>query len=106
VFVEDDVLLRTLGLVVIYYVLERGKSLSGARGDTRDTLANFDKLRRQVRSLMLASPDSKKLDARLVEFERVSQSLNDITAMQTRAAVIKDYLENPGKITSALKALK
>jgi hypothetical protein len=87
--------------------MERKKVLSKA-SDVREVLADFDELRKQVRLLMRAEPGKIRvqLDAELVEFERLSQSPNDSTAMTTRMNVLTKYLNAPSLIKKKLKELK
>jgi hypothetical protein len=109
VFGEADSLLSSLGLVVIYYLLERDKVLSGV-DECRDALAGFDELRRQVRAIMRAAATGAaarvQLDPELVEFERLSQSPNDIAAMEKRMAVVTKYVTSPQLSKRKLKELK
>jgi len=108
VFGESDVLLSSLGLVVIYYLLERDKILSST-SEARRLLAEFHEVRRQVRSLMRVASTTGtgkvKLDPELVEFERLSQSPNDVAAMTTRMQTLTSYIQNPKQIRSKLRAI-
>lgn len=107
VFGESDYLLTSLGLVVVYYLMERNRVLSKI-SDAREALADFDELRKQVRLLMRAEPGKIRvqLDAELVEFERLSQSPNDSNAMTTRMSVLTKYLKAPSLIRKKQKELK
>lgn len=104
-FAESDVLLSSLGLVVIYFLLERERFLSGL-ADCRSALAEFDELRRQVRSLMRRGQPRVELDAELVEFERLSQSPNDVAAMTSRSKLLRRYLSQPNLIRDRLEAMR
>ncbi len=109
IFVEADALLGSLGLVVIYYLLERDETLSSTE-DCREILTEFDGLRRQVRLLMRAAAAGAghvrvQLDPDLVEFERLSQSPNDVAAMKFRMKTLSAFLSNPKLIKTRLRAL-
>jgi hypothetical protein len=108
-FGESDVLLKSLGLVVTYYLLEREKTLSGTK-DAREWLLEFDELRRQIRALMGVGASGGvtrvKLDPELVEFERLSQSPNDVAAMTNRMKTIARFITDPKLIRAKSRAMK
>lgn len=109
VFGEGDPLLASLGYVVVCYLLERDRELSRVE-EARALLSEFDSLRRQVRSIMknravTTELDNIKLDPELVEFERLSQSPNDVAGMKFRMTTLVKYLHNPKLAKSKLKEL-
>jgi hypothetical protein len=107
IFAKKDYLLVSLGLVVVYYLLEREKVLS-SQAECRESLVEFENLRREIRAQMNTDSgvNRVRLDPELVEFERLSQSPNDSGAMTARMATLKKYVSKPTLIKTAVLALK
>jgi hypothetical protein len=84
VFVKDDPLLQSVGMVTLYYFL------FAQRNDvTRGKLIKFDELRRQNRHN--AEKDIEKAEYKLLEFDRLTQSPNDVFAIEYRLNVLNDF---------------
>jgi hypothetical protein len=94
-FVERDRLLTSVGMVAVYflYFLELGER--GGRSPLRGELVAFDRARRLNR--FDDEDDLPRAMRRLVEFDRLAQSPNDLTALQYRTEVLRDYLADPSK---------
>lgn len=85
IFVKDDPLLQSVGMVTLYYLL------FAQRSDVkRSKLIKFDKLRRQNRDA--AEQDSEEAKFELLEFDRLTQSPNDASAIKYRLKVLNDFL--------------
>mgnify|MGYP001566821571 CR=1 FL=1 len=91
IFVKDDPLLRSIGMVVTYYTLMRDARGEGySKKIKRKSLQNFEKKREDNR--ILAEKNISKADYDLLEFDRLSQSPNDAVAMRFRFEVLKKFL--------------
>jgi hypothetical protein len=87
VFVKADPLLRSVGMVVLFFHLFRVASRDGWDGDIeRDALAKFEK--RRVKNRELAEKDLGAADYELLEFDRFTQTPNDAYATKYRLEVL------------------
>jgi hypothetical protein len=85
VFVKNDSLLQSVGMVTLYYFL------FAQRNDvTRSKLIKFDELRRKNRDD--AERDIEKAKFELLEFDRLTQSPNDASAIEYRLDVLNKFL--------------
>lgn len=92
VFVEKDVLLRSSGMVIVYFVLisnllGRGRSIKFGR----KALLEFEETRRENRERFAA--DDANVDFRLIEFDELIRSSNDGSSIQRRFEVLIDKLD-------------
>jgi Protein of unknown function DUF262 len=92
-FVQNDTLLSSIGMVSVYYLLYRERYENSQPPPTRSQLASFDKVRRLRR--FEDEDDLSNQQFRLLEFDRLSQSPNDQSALQYRLRVLRDYLDDP-----------
>ena len=91
VFVKEDPLLRTQGMVVLYYFLFReALRCKWTNAPTRSDLLNFDSER--VYNRRRAEVDEGGADYALLEFDRLAQSLNDASALNFRYAVLRRHV--------------
>jgi len=91
VFTDNDVLLRQVGMIMVYYHLFRIANNEGWVGNiTRRKLLKFDKQRRKNRQE--AEVDLVEADYDLIEFDRLSQSPNDSYALRFRLRVMLRYV--------------
>jgi hypothetical protein len=91
VFVNSDPLLRSVGMSVLYYLLFREAVVLGwSDSITRRTLDEFETLR--ARNREIAAADIAKADYELLEFDRLSQSLNDEFAVYLRYRVMRRHI--------------
>jgi hypothetical protein len=89
VFVDKDPLLRSVGMVSLYFHLFRLASIDGWLSSvTRQRLMNFESLRQKNRAK--AEKDLAGADYDLIEFDRFSQSPNDSYALKLRLKVLLD----------------
>lgn len=87
VFADGDVLLRSVGMVMLYFHLFRiGVSEGWSSKITRHSLVNFDKAREKNRTLAEDNLSSASYD--LIEFDRYSQSPNDLYAVKFRLQIL------------------
>lgn len=96
-FDNRDSLLKSPGIVVIYYLLFREDTLSAPRscGIDRRVLLEFEK--HLANNRKLAENDLPAADFRLLEFDRLSQAPNDSSAIEFRVKVLRDYLAAKGQ---------
>jgi hypothetical protein len=90
VFTDDDALLRTQGMVVLYYFLFQDTVRKSWPTPTRSSLEKFESKRRANR--IVAEADVAKADYELLEFDRLAQSLNDAVTLNYRYAVMRKYV--------------
>ncbi|QSQ19293.1 DUF262 domain-containing protein [Pyxidicoccus parkwayensis] len=91
VFTDEDSLLKSVGMVVIYYYLFFIALRDGWAGKLRrESLVNFESLRKKNRDL--AEQSEIKADYNLLEFDRLTQSPNDAVALQYRFAVLRRHV--------------
>lgn len=87
VFVENDQLLRQVGMVMLYYHLFRVADENRWRSEiTRRKLLDFDSKRAANRALMEKGASNVDLD--LIEFDRYAQSPNDGGAIRYRLRLL------------------
>jgi hypothetical protein len=92
-FVSKDKLLSSIGMVSVYFLLYMELVDSGDSLPTRNQFEQFD----QVRKIRHAESeeDLTSQQRRLLEFDRLSQSPNDESALKFRLEVLRDFLANP-----------
>jgi Protein of unknown function DUF262 len=89
VFVDDDPLLRQIGMTVLYFHLfRRARGIGSLKLLHREAFVGFDEDRLNNRSI--AETDLASADYRLLEFDRFTQSPNDAYAMRIRLAIIDE----------------
>jgi hypothetical protein len=87
VFIDHDPLLRSVGMVSLYFHLFRlAAKENWASSITRTKLNNFETLRQKNR--VKAEVDLAKADYDLIEFDRFNQSPNDSYALKLRLQVL------------------
>ncbi len=86
VFEEGDSLLRATGMVILYYLLAREVKKARGAKFSRATLERFEDERRANREI--AREDVARAEWELLEFDRLSQSLNDASALKFRLGVL------------------
>ena len=107
VFVDKDHLLRSIGMVTVYYHLFR-LALAGDWVDkvSRTSLQKFEKRRKENR--LIAEQDLGKADYALLEFDRLVQTPNDAYATDVRLRVLMGsqfHRRPPDSYTSANASL-
>jgi hypothetical protein len=101
VFTNNDVLLRQVGMVSVYYHLFRLARIDGWISQiTRKKLVAFNKLRADNRKV--AENDLTKAEYNLLEFDRYTQSPNDAGAIKFRLRVLMETAFNIKVQTDAL----
>ena len=93
-FKDHDPLLKSPGMAVIYYLLFKEMRAKGrapsTSGVTRHKLLAFEQ--KVSKNRKLAEDDIRKADPEFLEFDRLSQSPNDASAIEFRMKVLKDRL--------------
>jgi hypothetical protein len=90
-FVDGDELLRSLGMVTLYFILYAGiDSKDWTKTVRRSDLLRFDKARRENREI--AEQNVAKASYELLEFDRWAQSPNDAVALGYRFEVLRRWL--------------
>jgi hypothetical protein len=93
-FVDQDELVKSTGMIVVYYILiskifEEGRSIDFGRGE----IVAFEDLRRKNRELFASEDeDVEGVDFKLIEFDELAQSSNDGSAIQRRYEVLRENL--------------
>jgi hypothetical protein len=91
VFMDGDPLLRSVGMVLLYYWLFREALNDGwANKLARSALLDFEEQRRVNR--VQAEKDVTEAKYHLLEFDRLTQSPNDSVALRYRYAVLRHYI--------------
>jgi len=103
IFGEGDPLLRSVGMAILYYLLVRE---AGAREGViaRERLVGFESKRKRNRQV--AKKDVAEADWALLEFDRLSQSLNDASALKFRLEVISRHVLGEGIETKIADPVK
>ncbi|MBA4087288.1 MAG: hypothetical protein C0491_05740 [Novosphingobium sp.] len=93
IFVDKDPLLRSVGMISLYYLLfERAIDKGKVALITRSILEEFENMR--VENRTRAEVDIAEADYNLLEFDRYTQSPNDAIAMRFRLSVVDKLLFN------------
>jgi hypothetical protein len=103
VFIEEDYLLKSVGMVTVYYYLFRQGIKEGwVSRISRDALVRFDTERlenrrriKEVQDLAFEGrprPRTLEVNAVLAAFERYVQSPNDAKALTSRFEVLRRYV--------------
>lgn len=89
-FIDQDILLRTQGIMVVYYLLFK-KALELERIINRIDLLNFEN---SVKSNRLrAETNYEEADYELLEFDRLSQyGTNDVSNIREKYRILSEYL--------------
>ncbi len=90
-FTDDDSLLRSVGMISIYFLLFR-RAISEAKTDliARVEFVDFETTRQENRKL--AEDEDAETNLQLLEFDRFAQSPNDAVALRYRLAVVDQEL--------------
>lgn len=90
-FTKEDPLLKSIGMVTVYYVMCRDAIKDKWIGDVdRAMLQEFEDSRAANRQL--AEKDIAKADYDMLEFDRLSQSPNDAIAIRFRQTVLRSFV--------------
>ncbi len=90
VFIDQDPLLRTQGIMVIYYLLFKSYMEDGKK-ITRIQLEKFEERVKENRKIAEESYEFANFD--LIEFDRLSQyGTNDVSNIKERLRIISEYL--------------
>lgn len=90
-FVDTDILLRSVGTTVLYYFLFLDATKQGwANSITRAEVEKFDSLR--INNRTEAEQDVSNANFNLLEYDRLTQSPNDAVALRFRYAVLRQYI--------------
>ena len=91
IFGDKDALLKSSGLVVVFYVL-LSKGLSDNL--SRQSLLEFDELRKQNRQNFEADDDELPVNFEWIEYDELAQSANDGAAIKQRAEILAKFLNS------------
>lgn len=90
-FTDNDELLRSSGMIVVYYLLiSRILDDNGQLGFGRAELVEFEELRKENREKFAAEEEG--VDFKLIEFDELAQSSNDGSAIQRRYEVLREHV--------------
>ncbi|WP_434348244.1 DUF262 domain-containing protein [Myxococcus virescens] len=91
IFIDGDPLLRSVGMIVLYYYLFRTAQAEGWLNTlSRGALSKFETIRKENREL--AEKGEVESNYNLLEFDRLTQSPNDAVALQFRYAVLRRHV--------------
>lgn len=91
VFVDADILLRSVGTTILYYFLFLDASKNGwIKTISRAEFETFDQLRLDNRTA--AERDVSNANFNLLEYDRLTQSPNDAVALRFRYAVLRQHI--------------
>lgn len=91
VFVDADVLLRSVGTTVLYYFLFLDAAKQGwINSISRGTFEAFDQQR--IANRTAAEADVSTANFNLLEYDRLTQSPNDAVALRFRYSVLRQYI--------------
>ncbi|MFN7180012.1 DUF262 domain-containing protein [Hyphomonas sp.] len=91
VFVDKDELLKSSGMVVVYYVLFSMLMRDGvADKASRRALVEFEERRAENRGRF--EREEREIDFSLIEYDELAQSSNDASAIALRYRVLRDHL--------------
>lgn len=91
VFIDKDPLLRSVGMVILYFlVFARLAEIGKIKLVKRPMLLEFEE--RRIKNRRIAVDDIAKADYKLLEFDRYTQSPNDGIALRYRLAVVDEIL--------------
>ena len=88
VFVNSDLLLRSIGMIVIYFILFCDVEFDSIR---RKDLLDFHRKKEDNRKI--AEEDIAEANYDLLEFDRLIQSPNNRSALKFRLTVMEEFLE-------------
>lgn len=92
IFVDNDPLLRSSGMNVVYYVLvSRLRAEMGGADFGRTDLLAFEDKRLENREKFEREAD-EAIDFKLIEFDELAQSSNDGAAIKQRYEVLREHL--------------
>lgn len=96
VFVHKDKLLRSAGMIVLYFLFFKELLDEGNVGSlNRSMLDNFEQAR--ARNRETAEKDLARADYDLLEFDRLAQTPNDAYAIRLRLEALKKFLKRARK---------
>jgi hypothetical protein len=91
-FTQTDKLLRSAGMVVLYYLLfEKARKQVWRKKLSRSKLVDFETVRLKNRTS--AEKDITKADYDLLEFDRLTQSPNDAYAIKFRLQLLEKFVK-------------
>jgi hypothetical protein len=96
-FTTSDPLLRSSGMVVLYYLLfERAMNEGWEGKPSRSILTKFETVRQKNRQT--AEQDITKANYDLLEFDRLTQTPNDAYAIKFRLDLLAKFVEADGQL--------
>ena len=91
-FVEHDELLKSAGIIPVYYVLfSQLRKDEVKKAVSRKRLLDFETLRESNRLLFAEEKDG--VDFKLIEYDELAQSSNDGSAIRQRYEALRQYLK-------------
>lgn len=87
IFLPNDKLLASAGILPVYYWLVRNVEQS-RHPRLREFLVRFEETRRRNRQLVNETPDSRSIDHALIEFDNYNRSTNDQRSHEGRYTIL------------------
>jgi hypothetical protein len=88
IFLPEDTLLGSAGVVPVYYWFVRNQDEENHHL-IRKFLVEFETARKANRELISTNPDSKKMDSELTEYDNLNRSTNDQASHKGRYNILK-----------------
>jgi len=99
VFVVSDSLLRQVGMITLYFHLYRQVNSNKVGQVDRQMLVRFERDRDKNRELVEETGEAdKRVDTKLLEFDKHSQTPNDAYAIRIRLRILLQYLKKNCKV--------
>lgn len=89
VFSDNDPLLKSSGMIVVYYVMFSRKNVVGF---TRKHILEFEEDRKKNREVFEA--ESGEVNYKWIEYDELAQSSNDGSAIRERVEILEKYLQD------------
>jgi hypothetical protein len=96
VFEEKDILLKSSGNIVLYYIFFSKLIRENRRVPYMEDFIWFEGIRDLNRKVMQTTDESSKnvnIDYTLIEYDDLAQSSNDASAIETRYKILRQYLD-------------
>jgi hypothetical protein len=92
IFLPRDILLSSAGQVPLFYWLVRSHNESDDQF-TREFLVQFERERKDNRSLVQSNPLDKKIDRRLLEYDHFNRNTNDLASHRGRTEILEERFQ-------------
>jgi hypothetical protein len=92
IFLPNDRLLASSGLLPVYYWFVRDKS-EKEHPKLRRFILNFEELRKSNRQLMAEDPSNKNINGQLIEYDNFNRNTNDQQSHYERVKILNSFFQ-------------